>query len=134
MAVNNPPHDRQAYAGAWKLVGRVQPLKGAKYAVRVSHIEPDAVVRNEKSSTAVMLRRAHSHHRLRHAVRELGCVLHQVLQGDAHQVCIGGHPQARLNVPLHGVVWRIALNPGGNFTRHGAEVDRCDVQLGACHT
>src|SRR2546427_12833272 len=45
---NDPVDDRQADAGTFVVLGPVQPLKNAEKLVGITHVEPDAVVLDEK--------------------------------------------------------------------------------------
>ena len=52
VPVDDPPDGGQADAGAFELLGPMQPLKHAKQLVRVLHVEPDAVVPHEQDDTS----------------------------------------------------------------------------------
>ena len=48
VPVDDALNDGQAYAGAGELTGRVEPLEDREKAVGISHVEPGAIIANEK--------------------------------------------------------------------------------------
>ena len=90
MADHDPLHGRQADAGAFEVVRRVQALEGAEQLVRVGHVEARAVVARRRTrcpppfEPAVDLDAGASP-----LAGELPGVAHQVLEQDGQQLRVG---------------------------------------------
>src|SRR4029077_19283505 len=54
VAMNNPLHNCQTYAGAFKFVRAMQSLEHTEKLVRVLHVEPGAVVGNKINVLSVL--------------------------------------------------------------------------------
>jgi hypothetical protein len=71
-------HDREANAGAGEVLVSVEALEDSEEFVRVSHVEPDSIVRDVKHDAVRLARRPNANARIRFLARVLYGVGYEV--------------------------------------------------------